>query len=74
MTTDTKKINFDELVPKKIEKASKEALRALINWADYCYWVKDESIMSDYLFDSLIIEYKKRYPEDEKFLNKLGMW
>jgi len=46
----------------------------LINWADYCYWVKDESIMSDITFDTLVNEYKSRYPEDEEFLEKIGMW
>jgi len=73
MTIDTK-INYDEIVPKRINKASQHAMRALINWADYCYWVKDESIMSDITFDTLVNEYKSRYPEDEEFLEKIGMW
>ena len=68
------KINYDEVVPKRIDKASQHAIRALINWADYCYWVKDESIMSDCTFDILVNEYKKRYPEDKEFLNQIGMW
>lgn len=71
--TDTK-VNYDEIVPKRIAKASKYAIRALINWADYCYWVKDENIMSDHTFDTLVNEYKKRYPEDKQFLDKIGMW
>lgn len=74
MMTNTDKINYDELVPQRLPEMSQHRLRGLINWADYNYWVKDESIMSDYTFDLLVREYKKRYPEDEEFLNKIGMW
>lgn len=73
MTTRTK-VNYDEIVPKKLQSASQHALRALITWADYNYWVKDSSIMSDYTFDLLVREYQRRYPEDQNFLNKIGMW
>ena len=73
MTTDTK-INYDELVPQRLHEMSQHRLRGTIRWADYNYWVKDTSIMSDYTFDLLVKEYKKRYPEDEEFLNKIGMW
>lgn len=73
MTIGTKP-NYDEIVPKRLNSASQHALRALITWADYNYWVKDTNIMSDYTFDLLIREYRSRYPEDEKFLNKIGMW
>jgi NAD-dependent DNA ligase len=73
MTTDTK-INYDELVPQRLQEMSQHRLRGTIRWADYNYWVKDNSIMSDYTFDLLVREYKKRYPEDEDFLNEIGMW
>ena len=73
MTTDTK-INYDELVPQRLQEMSQYRLRGTIRWADYNYWVKDNSIMSDYTFDLLVREYKKRYPEDEEFLNEIGMW
>jgi len=73
MTTGTN-INYDELVPERLKKMSQHRLRGTIRWADYCYWVKDESIMSDYTFDILVNEYKKRYPEDKEFLDQIGMW
>ena len=73
MTTDTK-INYDELVPQRLQEMSQHRLRGTIRWADYNYWVKNDSIMSDYTFDLLVREYKKRYPEDEEFLNEIGMW
>jgi NAD-dependent DNA ligase len=73
MTTDTK-INYDELVPQRLQEMSQHRLRGTIRWADYNYWVKDNSIMSDYTFDLLVREYKRRYPEDEEFLNQIGMW
>lgn len=74
MMIDTSKIDYDNIVPKRLETVSQYALRALIRWADYCYWVKDESIMSDYTFDSLVREYKRRYSEDKQFLEQIGMW
>lgn len=74
MTIDTSKIDYDNIVPKRLETVSQYALRALIRWADYCYWVKDESIMSDYTFDLLVREYKKKYKEDKEFLDQIGMW
>jgi NAD-dependent DNA ligase len=73
MTTDTK-INYDELVPQRLQEMSQHRLRGTIRWADYNYWVKDNSIMSDYTFDLLVREYKRRYPGDEEFLNQIGMW
>lgn len=74
MMTDTNKIDYDRLVPQRIENMSQQRLRGTIRWADYCYWVKDESIMSDHTFDILVKEYKKRYPEDKEFLDQIGMW
>ena len=74
MTTLTSNVDYDTIVPKKIDKVSQHAIRALIRWADYCYWVKDESIMSDYTFDILVNTYKERYPEDKEFLDQIGMW
>lgn len=74
MMTDTKKIDYDTIVPERINKVSQHAIRALIRWADYCYWVKDESIMSDYTFDFLVKEYKERFSEDKEFLDQIGMW
>lgn len=74
MTTPTSNVDYDTIVPKKINKASQQAIRSLIRWADYCYWVKDESIMKDGTFDFLVKEYKSRYPEDKEFLNQIGMW
>jgi NAD-dependent DNA ligase len=73
MTTDTK-IDYDSLVPQKLENMSQHILRGTIRWADYCYWVKDESIMSDHTFDILVNEYQKRYPEDKEFIEQIGMW
>ena len=74
MTTPTSNVDYDTIVPKKIDKASQQAIRALIRWADYCYWVKDESIMKDNTFDMLVKEYSNRYPEDKEFLEQIGMW
>lgn len=74
MTVPTSNIDYDKIVLKKIDKVSQHAIRALIRWADYCYWVKDESIMKDRTFDFLVKEYKSRYPEDKEFLNQIGMW
>jgi len=67
-------IDYDNLIPQKLETMSQYRLRGTIRWADYCYWVKDESIMSDYTFDILVNEYKKRYPEDKEFIEQIGMW
>lgn len=74
MMIDTSKIDYDSLVPKKLSEMSQNRLRGTIRWADYCYWVKDESIMSDYTFDILVKEYKEKYPEDKEFLDQIGMW
>jgi len=69
-----KRIDYDRLVPERLPEMSQYRLRGTIRWADYNYWVKNESIMSDYTFDILVEEYRKRYPEDTKFLDEIGMW
>ena len=74
MTTPTDKIDYDRLVPERLPEMSQHRLRGTIRWADYNYWVKNESIMSDYTFDILVEEYRKRYPEDTEFLDQIGMW
>lgn len=66
--------DYDNLVPKRLKEASDAKLRALIVWADYCYWVKNEPIMRDTTFDLLVREYEARQPEDRTFLDKIGMW
>lgn len=66
--------DYDKLVPEKLKDASDTKIRCLISWADYCYWVKNTPIMHDYTFDMLVREYQKRCPDDQDFLNKLGMW
>ena len=73
MTTDIK-INYDILVPQRLHEMSQYRLRGTIRWADYNYWVLDQSIMSDYTFDLMVEEYKKKYPEDTEFLDQIGMW
>lgn len=74
MTIVTDKIDYDALVPQRLHEMSQHRLRGTIRWADYCYWVKSESIMSDYTFDLMVREYEKRYPEDKEFLDQIGMW
>lgn len=65
---------YDQWVPRRLKEASDAKLRCLITWADYSYWVKHESIMSDYTFDMLVREYEARRPDDKEFLDKVGMW
>lgn len=74
MTTATDKIDYDTLVPQRINEMSQHRLRGTIRWADYNYWVRDKSIMSDYTFDLMVREYQKRFPEDKEFLDQIGMW
>jgi hypothetical protein len=77
---DTKKVKapepegYDQWVPRRLKEASDTKLRCLIVWADYCYWVKNDSIMSDFTFDLLVREYTCRCPDDTDFLDKIGMW
>jgi hypothetical protein len=65
---------YDQWVPRRLKEASDTKIRCLITWADYCYWVKNDSIMSDYTFDLLVREYEARRPDDREFLDKVGMW
>ena len=73
MTTDTK-IDYDTLVPQRLHNMSQYRLRGTIRWADYNYWVLNQTIMSDYTFDLMVEEYKRKYPEDTEFLDQIGMW
>jgi hypothetical protein len=66
--------DYDAIVPGRIPTASDAALRALITWADYCYWVKNSPIMKDTTFDMLVRAYEARRPDDRAFLDRLGMW
>lgn len=53
---------------------SDSKLRWLIIFCDYCYWTKHTCRIADHVFDKLVIEYKRRRPDDNGFIDGIGLW